>query len=103
LSLPKWNKIFFAAAASDNVLASSAAMVLSHEGTQLQDSSQMQVNHQRRIFWGPSLLTVSFYSPSFKEDEVAHITEINHVSGVLAYLKGGITANNSHHQLHRKP
>jgi hypothetical protein len=43
----------------------------------------------------PSLLDVSVYSPFFKYDEVAPITDIDHVSGVLARLDGHITANNA--------
>jgi hypothetical protein len=43
----------------------------------------------------PSLLDVSVYSPFFKDNEVAPITDIDHVSGILARLDGGITANNA--------
>jgi hypothetical protein len=43
----------------------------------------------------PLLLDLSVYSPFFKDDEVAPITDVDHVSGVLAHLDGGITANNA--------
>jgi hypothetical protein len=35
---------------------------------------------------------VSVYNPFFKDDEVAPITDIDHVSGILAQL---LTANNA--------
>jgi hypothetical protein len=42
----------------------------------------------------PSLLDVSVYSPFFKDDEDAPITDIGHVTGVLSRLDDGVTKNN---------
>jgi hypothetical protein len=39
-------------------------------------------------------LDVQTYSPFFKEDKEDPITEIAHVTGILARLDGGVTANN---------
>jgi hypothetical protein len=41
------------------------------------------------------LLDLCVYSSFFKDDEVAPITAIDLVSGVVARLDGGITANNA--------
>ena len=103
LTLPEWNQKFFIATAAldDDVPVSSAAMEV-HEtffrtkalnfktpakrkrGLEDEDDSPMV-----------ALLDVSLYSPFFKADEEAPITEISHVTGVLARLDDGIHANNS--------
>jgi hypothetical protein len=41
-----------------------------------------------------SSLAISPYSPCFKEDEVVPITDIDHVSRILARLDKGVTVNN---------
>jgi hypothetical protein len=99
LTLPNWNeKFFIATAASDDVPASTEDIEIREEffrtkalnfktpakhrfGTDTQDSPSLE-------------LDVQPYSPFFRTDEEAPITEIGHVSGVLAKLDEGVVNNN---------
>jgi hypothetical protein len=101
LPLSTWiEKFFIATAASDEVPASSAAMEV-HETYYHTKALNFKTPAKRKRGADDSisptlpLLDVNVYSPFFKEDEVTPpITDIDHVSGVLARLEGGITANN---------
>jgi hypothetical protein len=101
LLLPAWNeKFFIATTASSDVPASSAAMEV-HETFYHTKALNFKTPAKRKrstndlLSSAPSLLDVSVYSPFFKDDKVAPITDIDHISGVLARLDGGITANNA--------
>jgi hypothetical protein len=41
-----------------------------------------------------SFLDVGIYTPFFKEDEDSPITELSHVTGILARLNDGVHINN---------
>jgi hypothetical protein len=67
-------------------------------------------HHNEGESHAPPLLDVSTYSPLFKEDEEAPITETGHVAGILARLDQVVTSNNAavinlivdYHQEHLK-
>jgi hypothetical protein len=101
LLLPAWNeKFFIATAASSDVPESSAAMEVQEtfyhtKALNFRTPAKQKRSANDLLSPAPSLLDVSIYSPFFKDDEVAPITDIDHISGVLARLDGGITLNNA--------
>jgi hypothetical protein len=99
LSLPEWNeKFLIAALASDDIPASTGAMEIQETFFCTKALNfKTPAKHKCGPDEGdspPSLLDVNPYSPFFKEDKEAPITEIGHVSGMLARLDKGITSNN---------
>jgi hypothetical protein len=100
LSLPEWNeKFFIATAASDEIPASSAAIEM-HEAFYRTKALNFKTPAKRKrgllAESSPplSVLDISVYSPFFKEDKVAPITDIEHVAGILARLDEGVSSNN---------
>jgi hypothetical protein len=100
LSLPEWNeKFFIATAASDEIPASSAAIEMHKAFCRTKALNFKTPAKRKRGLLAESspplsVLDISIYSPFFKEDEVAPITDIKHVAGILARLDAGILSNN---------
>jgi hypothetical protein len=101
LSLHEWNEKFcIATSASDEAPASSAAMEVQENVFRTKALTfTTPAKRKRAQDYGesesPSLLDVSAYSPFFKEDEVAPVTDIGHVAGILARLDQCITTDNA--------
>jgi hypothetical protein len=100
LSLPEWNeKFLIATAASDDEPASKAAMEVQEDffcnkALNFKTPAKRKHGPDNEQSLALFLLDVSPYLPFFKEDKEAPITEIGHVSGVLACLDQGVTSNN---------
>jgi hypothetical protein len=100
LLLSEWNKKFFiATAASDKAPASTAAMEMKEDyfrnkGLNFKTPAKCKRSPDEEESPTPLLLNISPYSPFFRGDEEAPITEIGHVPGVLAKLDKVVTFNN---------
>jgi hypothetical protein len=100
LSLSEWNeKFFIATAASDKAPASTAAMEMNkdffrNKALNFKTPAKRKRSLEDEDSPTPSLLDISPYSPFFRSDEEAPITEIGHVPGVLAKLDKGVASNN---------
>jgi hypothetical protein len=102
LTLPDWNeKFFLATSAPDNILpASSEAIEIQEEfyrtkalNFKTPAKPRFETNKEQDT---PTLkLDVRPYSPFFRSDEDAPITEIDHVAGVLVKLDEQGVANNN--------
>jgi hypothetical protein len=114
--LHKWKDAFFIATnASDEAPTSSATMEVQEtffrtKALNFKTPAKCKCSPDEGESPAPSFLDMSTYSPFFKDDEEAPITELGHVSGVLAWLNQGVTANNkavinlivNYHQEHTK-
>jgi hypothetical protein len=116
LSLPKWNeKLFLATSASDDLQASKAAIEVREDFFRTKTLNFKTPAKQKRSSdegKSPtlSLFDMSTYSPFFKADEEAPITDIRYVAGVLVRFDEGIMTNkeaimnfiHDYHQEHGK-
>jgi hypothetical protein len=102
LALPEWNEKFLIVAVVSDELPASAAAIEVQE-TFFQENKaltfktpvkqkRLQDNEGQEL---PDPLDLSPYSPFFKKDEEAPITEVVHVVGVLARLDQGIATNSN--------
>jgi hypothetical protein len=101
LNLPEWNeKFFIATSASDKALPASTEAIEQQEEFFRTKALNFKTPAKRRFDSNedqdtPLLeLDVRPHSPFFRDDEEAPITEIAHVSGVLARLDEGVMKNN---------
>jgi hypothetical protein len=100
LSLPEWNEKFFIATnASDDLPASTAAMEMQEtffrtKALKYKTPAKRKRSLEEEDSESPSLLDVSIYSPFFKDGGETPITELAHVTGVLARMDQGINTNN---------
>jgi hypothetical protein len=100
LSLSDWNEKFFIAKnTSDDLPASSAAMEIQEnffrtKALNYKTPAKRKRNQEEEESQTPSVLDVSVYSPFFKEGVETPITELGHVTGVLARMDQGINSNN---------
>jgi phage shock protein A len=100
LGLPEWNeKFLIAAAISDDLPASAAAIEVQetffrNKALNFKTPGKRKRGQDEQGDDLPDLLELSPYSKFFKQDEVAPITEVAHVVGVLARLDQGVASNN---------
>jgi hypothetical protein len=100
LALPEWNEKFLIAATVSDQLPASAAAIEVQE-TFYRDKALLFKTPAKRKYQDddgetlPDLLDLSPYSPFFKVDEEAPMTEIDHVAGVLIRLDEGICNTNT--------
>jgi hypothetical protein len=107
LTLPDWNEKFvIATSTSDGVPASTVAIELQEEFFKtkaLHFKTPAKCRFVAKDQDTPTMeLEVQLYSPFFREDEEAPITEIVHVSGVLAKLDEGVSNTDDYHLKRRK-
>jgi hypothetical protein len=100
LTLSEWNeKFLIATAVLDNIPVSTAAMEVHEEFFRTKAlNSKTPAKRKRDIEEEDSLaasfLDVGIYTPFFKEDKESPITELSHVTGILARLDEGVHINN---------
>jgi hypothetical protein len=100
LSLSDWNEKFFIATnTSDELPASSAAMEVQeaffrNKALNYKTPAKRKRSQEEEESESPSLLDVSIYSQFFKEGVETPITELGHVTGILARMDQGINTNN---------
>jgi hypothetical protein len=93
-------KFFIATNTSDELPASSAAMEIQEtffrtKALNYKTPVKCKRSQEEEGYEAPSLLDMSVYSPFFKEGVETPITELGHVTGVLARMDQGINSSNN--------
>jgi hypothetical protein len=100
LTLSEWNeKFFIATAALDDIPVSTAAMEVHEEffrtkALNFKTPAKRKRDDEEEDSLVASFLDVGIYTPFFKQDEDSPITELSHVTGILARLDEGVHINN---------
>jgi hypothetical protein len=102
LTLPKWNETFFiATAALDDIPVSTATMEVHKDffrtkALNFKTPAKCKGDKDDESSLVASFLDVGIYTPFFKDDEEdSPITNISHVTGILARLDDGVHINNA--------